>query len=48
MIHHFLPRFWPTQLPTTRHVMVGFSASWKVIGLPSGFAVISSDWLVEM
>src|SRR5205085_1030623 len=28
--------------------MVGFSASWKVIGLVSGLALISSDWLVEM
>ena len=28
--------------------MVGFSASWKVIGLVSGLALISSDWLIEM
>src|SRR5207249_9077983 len=28
--------------------MVGFSASWNVIGLVSGLALISSDWLVEM
>src|SRR5256885_4007868 len=28
--------------------MVGFSASWKVSGLVSGLALISSDWLTEM
>src|SRR6266446_9808462 len=48
MIHHFLPRFWAVQVPITREVMVGLSASWKVMGLVSGLALISSDWLVEM
>ena len=48
MIHHFLPRFSAAHLPMTRQVMVGLSASWNVIGLPSGLALISSDWLVEM
>ena len=47
MIHHFLPRFCATHVPTTRDVMVGFSASWNVIGLVSGLALISSDWLVR-
>ena len=28
--------------------MVGLSASWKVMGLVSGLALISSDWLIEM
>ena len=37
-----------THVPTAREVMVGFSASWKVMGLVSGLALISSDWLVEM
>jgi hypothetical protein len=48
MIHHFLPRLSHVHLPTTREVMVGFRASWNVMGLVSGLALISSDWLVEM
>src|SRR6266542_473434 len=48
MIHHFFPRFWAIHVPITREVMVGLSASWKVMGLVSGLALISSDWLVEM
>ncbi len=48
MIHHFLPRFSAAHLPSTRQVMVGLSASWKVMELVSGLALISSDWLVEM
>ncbi len=31
-----------------RLVIIGFSASWKVNGLVSGLALISSDWLTEM
>jgi len=38
-----LPRFSITHLPTTREVIVGLSASWKVMGLVSGLALISSD-----
>src|SRR5215470_1517887 len=48
MIHHLLPRFCAVHVPITREVMVGFRASWKVTGLVSGLALISSDWLVEM
>src|SRR5215831_7268322 len=48
MMYHFLPRFWATHAPTAREVMVGLSASWNVMGLVSGLALISSDWLVEM
>ena len=40
--------FFTAQPSTARVVMVGFSASWKVSGLVSGVALISSDWLTEM
>jgi hypothetical protein len=36
------------KLAMARLVIVGFSASWNVSGLVSGFALISSDWLTEM
>ena len=29
-------------------MIVGLRASWKVSGLESGLALISSDWLMEM
>src|SRR4030095_1418942 len=48
MIHHFLPRLSHVHFPITLEVMVGLSASWQVMGLVSGLALISSDWLVEM
>src|SRR6266508_658610 len=43
MIHHFLPRLSAIQPPTAREVMVGLSASWKVIGLVSGLELIVAE-----